>query len=136
MSLDALQKKIRTYKCPLALGLEPALEDVPPQLLEGEARTPAGIAQALETYSVGVLEAAAELVPAVKLRQASYEAYGAPELCAMSERLANALRPVLPEAAPLGTEQAQALLERAKYGGIGLPWLVNRAVVEGGVGDV
>lgn len=90
MSIDALQEKIRTYKCPLALGLEPGMEDVPPQLLEGEALTPVGIAQALETYSVGVLEAAAELVPAVKLRQASYEAYGAPGLAALQRIAARA----------------------------------------------
>ena len=117
MSMDALQEKIRTYKCPLALGLEPSLEDIPPQLLE--TMTPAGIAQALETYCVGILEAVAELIPAVKLRQASFEAYGAPGLAALQRIAAKASELdyyVILDIGRSEDQEVSSLLARAYFG--------------------
>lgn len=60
------------------------------------------------------------------------EAYDVPALCAMSERLAEYLRAGGVSAAPIGPETAERLMERARLGSLGLPFLVNRAVVEGG----
>ena len=56
-------------------------------------------------------------------------------------RMGNALREALLASDPslagtlsaLSAENVASLFERAEYGGIGLPYLVNRAVVEGGL---
>ena len=61
------------------------------------------------------------------------EAYDPGTLCEMSERLCRALGG---DRAPLNGEQAEALMERAQYGRLGLPYLVNRAAVEGVVSIV
>ncbi len=89
MSMDTLQEQIRRFKCPVSLGLEPELDDLPPQLLQG-VPTPGAIAQALEDYSVGILQAVYEIVPAVKFRACCYEAYGAPGLGALQRAAAKA----------------------------------------------
>ena len=68
----------------------------------------------------------------VDLDRYADEFYAAPALVAMSERLADALRAAGREALPLTAEAAQDIVERGKYGGLGLPYLVNRALVEGG----
>ena len=60
------------------------------------------------------------------------EAYDAQTLRQMSERLAGVLQNAGISAAPIGGEAAQELATRAEFGGIGLPYLVNREVVGGG----
>ena len=55
-------------------------------------------------------------------------------LCEMSRRLAQALREDGSDARQLTGQEAADLTERALYGGIGLPLLVNRAVV-GTIGE-
>lgn len=60
------------------------------------------------------------------------ETYDAPALREMSERLAAVLRRGGADAASIDEEAAGELISRAEYGGIGLPYLVNRAVAEGG----
>ncbi len=58
-------------------------------------------------------------------------------LCLMSERLAGLLRRGgMAGAAPISPETVQSILERSQYGALGLPYLVNRSVVEGGEGHV
>ena len=64
------------------------------------------------------------------------EAFDEDTLCEMSRRLAWALVEAEREPAPLDPEQARALMDRAEFGGMGLPYLVNRALVEGGGNDV
>ena len=65
------------------------------------------------------------------------EFYDDKTLCLMSERLAGFLQQNGESGAvPINPETAQNLLERAKYGALGLPWLVNRTVVEGGGSNV
>ncbi|MBQ9413189.1 MAG: DUF2791 family P-loop domain-containing protein [Oscillospiraceae bacterium] len=61
------------------------------------------------------------------------EAYDSDTLCAMSRRLAEVLRSGGVEASPISPETAAGLAERAQFGGVGLPCLVNREVVEGGI---
>ncbi|MBR1497729.1 MAG: DUF2791 family P-loop domain-containing protein [Oscillospiraceae bacterium] len=60
------------------------------------------------------------------------EAYDEAALRAMSERLAGALQRAGYALAPLTAEEAEGLRERARYGGVGLPYLLNREMVEGG----
>lgn len=60
------------------------------------------------------------------------ECYDVPTLLRMSERLAAVLRGAGIDAAPIDAETAEGLVARAVFGGVGLPYLVNREVVEGG----
>ena len=60
------------------------------------------------------------------------EAYPPAALADMSRRLAAVLRGAGHPAAEVSEEIAGELTERGQYGGVGLPYLVNRYVVEGG----
>ena len=60
------------------------------------------------------------------------EFYSPAVLAEMSERLARLLQVNGREAVPLTEEDARALIERSQYGGLGLPYMVNRYLVEGG----
>ena len=64
------------------------------------------------------------------------EAYDAQTLRRMSERLAETLRNAGISAAPIDDATAQELAARAEFGGMGLPYLVNREVVGGGSANV
>ncbi len=64
------------------------------------------------------------------------EMYSADALCEMSRKLAWALVEAEKELTPLSHEQAQEIIGRAEFGGLGLPYLMNRALVEGGGSDV
>ena len=65
------------------------------------------------------------------------EAYNVETLCKMSERLADYLRRNgISDVTPIDGEIANGVMERARYGALGLPYLVNRAVVEGGARHV
>ncbi len=59
-------------------------------------------------------------------------AYDAESLLRMAEKLAEAVRPsgILPAA--IDTADIAQIVQKAQYGGLGLPLLVNRAVLEGG----
>lgn len=60
------------------------------------------------------------------------EMYTADVLCEMSRKLSRVLDEAGREEAPLSGEQAVEIMDRAEFGGLGLPYLVNRALVEGG----
>ena len=61
------------------------------------------------------------------------ESYDAATLCQMSERLAAYFnRNAAVNVAPIDAETAKSVMERAQYGALGLPYLMNRAVLEGG----
>lgn len=68
----------------------------------------------------------------IDMDRLSDQIYTAEVLMEMSEKLAlvcsGAERPL----SPLSREQAEELIERSRYGGIGLPYLVNRMLLEGG----
>ncbi len=60
------------------------------------------------------------------------QAYTPYILCEMSSALADALNSSAEGVySPIGEETALSLTDRARYGALGLPYLVNRAVVEG-----
>ena len=60
------------------------------------------------------------------------EYYTAPVLVEMSERLADVLAGAGYAANPLTEAQAEEIIDRGRYGGLGLPYLVNRQLLEGG----
>ena len=64
------------------------------------------------------------------------ENYGTETICEMSRKLAYALMEAEREAEPLSLEQARELRERAEFGGLGLPYLMNRTMLEGGASHV
>ena len=80
MSFDRLQKKIDEMKNPTVVGLDPALEHIPPQIIEkhiaekGETLTAA--AEAVFEFNTGLIDALFDVVPAVKPQSAYYEALG------------------------------------------------------------
>lgn len=80
MSFDRLQKAIRAKKCPVALTLGTAPDGVPPQFAEAaQAKLGPGRqarADALLRFSLGLLDALGDLVPAVILRVPHWEALG------------------------------------------------------------
>ena len=60
------------------------------------------------------------------------EAYDTDTLLRMAQRLEETARSCGISAASVSAEDVAILRRRAQYGGLGLPWLVNRAVLEGG----
>lgn len=64
------------------------------------------------------------------------EAYDEITLLDMSRRLSDALRRLGMDATPLDAEAVRDALERSRFGGVGLPYLINRATLEGGETDV
>lgn len=64
------------------------------------------------------------------------EAYDEAALLEMSRRLSDALRRLGADAAPLGAEDVRGVMERSRFGGMGLPYLINQATVKGGAADV
>lgn len=60
------------------------------------------------------------------------EYYTAPVLVEMSEKLAGALAASGHATTPLTEAATRDIIERGQYGGLGLPYLVNRQLVEGG----
>lgn len=81
MSVDLLQEKIRKMKCPVAVGMDPMPDRIPPLLLEKSRAlygdTPQAMADAYEQFCLGLLEAVAPIVPAVKVQPVCFEALGA-----------------------------------------------------------
>lgn len=64
------------------------------------------------------------------------EAYDEATLLDMSRRLSDALRRLGADAPPLDAEAVRGAMERSRFGGLGLPYLINRTMLEGGEGDV
>lgn len=79
---DRLTAAVEAKGTPLVVGLDPALAELPETLRERlEARYGRGRraqAKAVREFCLGLLEAAADLVPAVKPQAAYFEALGAP----------------------------------------------------------
>lgn len=80
MSIDVLQAKIRKLKNPSAVGLDPQLAYIP-RFIQEEAfsaygKTLQGAAKAYEVFCKGILDALKEIVPAVKIQSAYFEALG------------------------------------------------------------
>ena len=87
MSIDVLQAKIRAFKNPSAVGLDPQLAYIPQflqeQAFETYGKTLQGAAAAYEMFCNGILDALKDIVPAVKLQSAYFEALGHHGVAAM-----------------------------------------------------
>lgn len=87
MSIDVLQEKIRKLKNPVMFGLDPYLPILPRHItqeaFEAHGQTPRGAAEAYYRFSTELLDALVDIVPAVKLQSACFEALGAEGICQM-----------------------------------------------------
>lgn len=80
MSFDRLQEKIDKLQNPAVVGLDPALEHIPPQIMEKHiasmGETFEAAAAAVYEFNAGLIDALCDIVPAVKPQSAYYEALG------------------------------------------------------------
>ena len=80
MSFDRLQEKIDELKNPTVVGLDPAIESIPPEILEKHIKekgeTLEAGAEAVLELSIGLIDVLCDIVPAVKPQSAFYEAFG------------------------------------------------------------
>ncbi len=80
MLMDRLIQSIRIKKSPIVVGLDPVLESLPQELKEkaftGSPSFEAAAASAILEFNMGIIDAVADLVPAVKPQVAFYEQYG------------------------------------------------------------
>ena len=80
MSFDRLQGKIDVLKNPTVVGLDPALEYIPPQILEKhiseKGETLEAAAAAVYEFNTELIDALCDVVPAVKPQSAYYETLG------------------------------------------------------------
>lgn len=67
---DALSRAIRAAGSPVCVGLDPALENIPGEVVGSHA------SDRIEHFSRGVLDAVRGIVPAVKFQSACYERHG------------------------------------------------------------
>ena len=80
MSFDRLQDRIDCMHNPTVVGLDPALEHIPPRILEKhiaeKGETLEAAAAAVYEFNMGLIDALCDVVPAVKPQSAYYEALG------------------------------------------------------------
>lgn len=71
---DRLAAAIARCKTPAVVGIDPQLDKLPPSL-RSAAFNAASAASAIESFSRDVIDAVADIVPAVKINSAFFEAY-------------------------------------------------------------
>ena len=114
MSVDVLQTKIRKKKCPVAVGMDLRPELIPQAILDraGEG------AAAYGEFGCGVLDALAEVVPAVKFNTAWYDTLGPAGLEVLEDLCAYARKKgyyVILETMRSDAEEAAELYARACF---------------------
>ncbi len=91
MSFEPLIEKIRAKNNPTVMGLDPVLSYIPQYIRDkavaefGDTFKAAG--EAIFEFNKGLIDAAAELVPAVKPQSAFYEMYGIEGLIALEKTI-------------------------------------------------
>jgi orotidine-5'-phosphate decarboxylase len=88
---DRLIEGIERLDAPACVGLDPVIENLPDEL-RCDAANNESCAAAIEKFSIGVLDAVAGIVPAVKVQSACYERFGAAGYAAMERVCAHAKR--------------------------------------------
>ncbi len=87
--INELIKKIKTTGAPVVVGLDPMLDYIPTHIKEKAFKecgeTLEGAAKAVWDYNVCLIDAIADIVPAVKPQIAMYEQFGIPGLVAYNE---------------------------------------------------
>ena len=87
--IDKLVENIKKTKAPVVVGLDPMIDYIPLFILSravrehGETLEAAG--QAVWEYNKGIVDAVADLIPAVKPQIAMYEQFGLPGLAAFQK---------------------------------------------------
>ena len=89
--IDRLICSINRKNTPCIVGLDPALERMPDNWLQKQGITPessiADCAEAIYQYNLMVLDAIADLVPAVKPQSAYYELFGSAGIIALEKTI-------------------------------------------------
>ena len=92
--IDRLIEQIQVKNTPCIVGLDPALERMPQSWLKEQGITDnsslADCAEAIYQYNLMVLDAIADLVPAVKPQSAYYELFGSAGIIALEKTIAAA----------------------------------------------
>ena len=92
--IDQLIEKIEACQDPTVVGLDPRLSMIPEAIREEAyekyGKTPEGAAEAFYLFNKEILDAAYDLIPAVKPQVAMYEMYGVPGLAAYIKTIAYA----------------------------------------------
>ena len=87
--IHELITQIQEKKAPIVVGLDPKLEYIPEDILKNSftayGETLEGAADAIYRFNRGIVDAVADLVPAVKPQIAMYEQYGLPGLMAFKK---------------------------------------------------
>ncbi len=87
--IHKLVKEIRSKHAPIVVGLDPTLKLIPGFILDKHVKalgnTCEAVAEAIKEYNFGLVDAVADLVPAVKPQIAMYEQFGIPGLIAFKE---------------------------------------------------
>ena len=89
--IDKLVEGIRRTRAPIVVGLDPQLNFIPEHIRDrayGEfGETLEGAAAAILEFNKGIVDAVADLVPAVKPQSAMYEQFGVPGVRAYKETI-------------------------------------------------
>ena len=87
--INRLIAGIKKTGAPIVVGLDPTMKLLPPSLYKDAVKeygeTPEAVADAFFKYNKGIVDAVADLVPAVKPQIAMYESYGIPGLIAFKK---------------------------------------------------
>ena len=82
MSFEPLIAKIREKNNPTVMGLDPLLEYIPEKFREGKS-----VSEALFDFNRALIDATADLIPAIKPQSAYYELYGLEGLLALDKTI-------------------------------------------------
>ena len=78
--INQLVDKIKKTNAPIVVGLDPTMKLIPPYILETaykeQGETFAAVSEAIWQYNKGIIDAVADLIPAVKPQIAMYEQFG------------------------------------------------------------
>lgn len=85
---DQLAKAVQAKKSPLVVGIDPRWDQLPDALCQSESID--AKAEAYRRFSIGVIEAVAEVTPAVKPQSAFFEELGPPGVSALVDVIAKA----------------------------------------------
>lgn len=84
--MDRLASAIDAAGSPICIGIDPVLDRLPDPLKSRHADA----ASALEAFSIGVIDAAVGVAPAVKFQSACYERFGSPGLAVLEDAIDHA----------------------------------------------
>ena len=93
--IDRLIEQIQQKNTPCIVGLDPALDRMPQSWLKKQGITESGLAEKAEAiyqYNLMVLDAIADLVPAVKPQSAYYELFGSAGIVALEKDYSSSTR--------------------------------------------